>query len=179
MRHILYYMTQYANYMTDEGYYEGMSEQLKQLDHERLSYLCNELAPKVADKYNELLFNLLYTVNNDQLDKLIEVWELLADEDLEGLFNLVNVDYNDLLNPDNYIYDYDTLEQIADEDLKTNGINANALYWYDELDSNYNYFVFNAYGNGFHYHDTINDALGDYIELNDILDLIKDYIELT
>jgi hypothetical protein len=172
-------MTQYANYNTDEGYYQEMSEQLKQLDHEKLDHLCNVLAPQVEDKYNELLFNLLYTVNNEQLDKLIEVWELLADGDLEGFLNLVNVNYNDLLNVDDLIYDYDTLEQIADEDLRTNGINANALYWYDELDSRYSYFVFNAYGNGLYCYDTINEALGDYIELNDILDLIKDYIELT
>lgn len=170
-------MTQYANYMTDDGYYEGMKEQLEQLDNERLNYLCNDLAPQVEDKYNEILFNLLYTVNNDQLDKLIEIWELLEDGDLEGLLDLVNTDYNDLLSGDDFIYDYYTLEEIADEDLKSNGIRANALYWYDKLDSNYNYFVFNGYCNGFHYYDTINEALDDLIEFDDVLDVIKDYIE--
>lgn len=173
----LYYMTQYANYMTDAGYYESMSEQLKELDREKLSYLCKELAPKVADEWNQVLFDILYYVKPEDFDTLIEAWEFLADGEFKDFLEALNLDYENYLDPDNYIYDYDTLEDMADCDFKANGINAGARYWYGELDGYYNYFVFNGYGNGFHCYDAFDDALFDFVDLdiikNDILDYFR------
>ena len=63
MTNKLYYMTQYANYMTDEAYYESMSEQVKKLDDELLSELM-EIVPSVDDKYNTILFDLLFIIDN-------------------------------------------------------------------------------------------------------------------
>lgn len=173
----LYYMTQYANYMTDEAYYESMSEQLKELDRDQLSYLCKDLAPKVADKWNEILFDVLYYVKAEDLDVLIEAWEHLADGEFKDFLDVLSIDYERFLNTDDYIYDYDTLEMIADEDLKTNGIRANALYWYDELDSSYNYFVFNGYQNGFHCYDSFDDALLDFIDFDSIKNEVLEYFK--
>lgn len=173
----LYYMTQYANYMTDEAYYQSMSEQMKELDRDQLSYLCKELAPKVADKWNEILFDILYYVKPEYLEVLIEAWEYLADGEFKDFLDVLSIDYERFLNTDNYIYDYDTLEMIADEDLKANGIRANALYWYDELDSNYEYFVFNGYGNGFHCYDSFDDALFDFVDFDSIKDEVIEYFK--
>lgn len=174
----LYYMTQYANYMTDEDYYKSMEGQLKKLDREKISYLCKDLATKVADEWNEVLFNILYYVKTEDLDVLIEAWEYLADGHLKDFLDVLDIDYERFLNDDNCIFDYDTLEDIADNDFRTNGIRANALYWYDELDSNYEYFVFNAYRNGFHCYNSFDDALLDFIDFDDIKNVVLDYFIL-
>ena len=171
----LYYMTQYANYMTDTAYYESMSEQVKELNREQLSYLCKELAPKVADQWNEILFDILYYVKPEDFDTLVEAWEFLADGEFKDFLEVLNLDYERYLNPDNYIYDYDTLEDMADDDFKANGINAGARYWYGELDAYYNYFVFNGYQNGFHCYDTFDDALLDFVDFESIKNDIVDY----
>ena len=171
----LYYMTQYANYMTDAGYYESMSEQAKKLDREQLSYLCKELAPNVADQWNGILFDILYYVKPEDFDTLVEAWEFLASGEFEKFLDVLMIDYESYLNPDSYIYDYGTLEAIADDDFKANGINAGARYWYDKLDTNYNYFVFNGYQNGFYYYDTFDEALLDFIDFDSIKNDILDY----
>ena len=173
----LYYMTQYANYMTDAGYYESMGEQLKELDRELLAYLCKELAPNVCDQWNEILFEILYCVKPENLDVLIEAWEYLADGEFKDFLDVLSIDYERYLNPDNYIYDYDTLEAIADDDFRTNGINAGAHYWYKKLDTNYSYFVFNGYQNGFYYFDTFDEALLDFVNFDDIKQDILDYFK--
>ena len=173
----LYYMTQYANYMTDAGYYESMGEQLKELDREQLAYLCKELAPKVSDKWNEILFEILYYVKPEDLDVLINAWELLADGEFKDFLDVLSIDYKRYLTPDDYIYDYDTLEAIADDDFRANGINAGARYWYKELDANYNYFVFNGYQNGFYYFDTFDEALLAFVDFDNIKDDILDYFK--
>lgn len=171
----LYYMTQYANYMTDEAYYESMSEQVKKLDKKQLSYLCKELAPNVADQWNEVLFDVLYYVKPEDFDTLIEAWEFLADGVFRDFLDVLNLNYENYLNPDNYIYDYDTLEEMADCDFKANGINAGARYWYNKLDPYYNYFVFNGYGSGFHCYDRFDEALLDFADSDAIKKDIANY----
>lgn len=159
----LYYMTQYANYMTDAGYYESMGEQLKELDREKLSYLCKDLTPKVADKWNEILFDILYYVKPEDLDVLIEAWEYLADGEFKDFLDVLDIDYDG-----HGIYDYDTMEEMADDDLKINGITANAILWYKDLDSNYAYFTFNGYMNGLNCYFSFDEALLDEVDFYDI-----------
>lgn len=177
MKELLYYMTQYANYMTDDAYYESMGEQLKELDRDKLTYLCKDLAPKVSDKWNEILFKILYYVKPEDLDVLVTAWELLAVGQFETFLYMLSIDYERYLNPDDYIYDYYTLEAIADEDFKANGINARAHYWYKELDGNYNYFVMNVYQNGFYCYDTFDDALLDFVDFDDIKNEVLNYFK--
>ena len=61
-------------------------------------------------------------------------------------------------------FDAATLEEIANADLKANGINANALYWYDRIDSNCIH-VFNAYGNDFEYYNDMDELLDYYFNV--------------
>ena len=70
-------------------------------------------------------------------------------------------------------FDAATLEEIADADLKANGINANALYWYDRIDSNCIH-VFNAYGNDFEYYNDMDELLDYYFN-----DCIKNELYLS
>ena len=174
--HKLYYMTQYASYMSDEGYYNEMSEQLQVLDSEALQELM-DLVPDVSDKFNKVLYDLLFTIDNDQLQELITVWEYLSIDDVENALNVLNIDVMDLFTGDDFLYTFDILEEIANNDLRVNGINANALYWYKELEknNNYNYYRFNGYLNGFYYYDDLNDAIDEIIGFTAIKDIIFDY----
>lgn len=169
-------MTQYANYMSDQGYYEAMQDQLKILDSDLLQELM-DLVPDVNDKFNKILYDLLFTIDNDQLQELINVWEYLSIDDIEQALNVLNIDVMDLFEGDNYLYTYDILEEMADNDLRLNGINANALSWYDELEKNnsYNYYRFNGYMTGFYYYDDLTDAIDDVIDFKTIKDIIFDY----
>lgn len=172
----LYYMTRYANYMTDEGYYSEMSKQVQALDSELLSELMN-LVPNVSDKFNKILFDLLFTIDNDQLQELIEVWQHLSNYDIEAALNVLNYDVMDLFEGDDYLYTYDILEEMADEDLRVNGINASALYWYEELVKNngYNYYIFNGYANGFYFYDVLIEVIDDVVDFTTIENIFKDY----
>ena len=174
--HVLYYLTQYANYMSDEGYYNEMQDQLQVLDDELLQELM-DLVPKVNDNFNKILFDLLFTVDNDQLQELITVWQYLSINDIENALNVLNIDVMELFEGDDTLFDYQTLEDIADEDLRANGINANALYWIKDLKLNngYNYYIFNGYANGFYYYDNLNDAIDEVIGFTVIENKIKDY----
>src|SRR5690554_2426765 len=177
----LYYMTQYASYMSDAGYYESMADQLKVLDGDALEYLVNTLAPKVNDLYNKYLFDLLYLIDNDGLDVIIEAWEHLADGKISEFLELFDFDIYDLINPDDMPRSYDDLMDWADEDLKAHGVDARCLYWLDDLEkqSSYNYFVFNAYMNGFTAYDSIDDALVDVLvdAWDDIFEIITDKLK--
>ena len=168
----LYYMTQYANYMTDAGYYESMKEQLKELDRDQLAYLCKELAPKVCDQWNEILFEILYYVKQKDLNVLVEAWEYLADGEFKDFLDVLGVDYDG-----HGIYDYDEMEEMADDDFRTNGINAGARYWYKDLDTSYSYFTFNGYMNGLNCHDSFDKALLDEVDFYDIKNDILDYFK--
>ena len=71
---------------------------------------------------------------------------------------MLSVDLWDFLS-ENEIYTPDTLEEFADEDLKSNGINARSLYWINEINYDAKYQQFNGYVNGFY---NLDDA--DIIE---------------
>lgn len=174
--HKLYYMTQYADHTTDAGYYNEMNEQLKVLDDELLQELLN-LVPEVNDRFNKILYDLLFNIDNDQLQELVKMWEYLTFDDVENALNVLNIDVMELFEGDDTLFDYQTLEDIADEDLRANGINANALYWIKDLELNngYNYYVFNGYANGFYYYDDLNDAIDEIIGYTVIENKIKEY----
>lgn len=173
---LLYYMTQYANYMTDESYYESMKEQLEELDNELLKELM-DLAPYVSDTYNEVLFDLLYRVDDGGLELLIELWECLKDDDIHSILELLNIELYELTNGEE-IYTYDELEELADLDFRNNGIHASAAYWYNELvsKSGYNYYVFNGYMNGFYTYDDLTELIDQDALKKAILDYIDENI---
>jgi hypothetical protein len=162
--------------MTDKDYYEAMDEQLKTLDNEALQKLL-DLTPQVSDYFNKILFDLLFTINNEQLQELIIAWRYLSNNDAENALNVFNIDVFDLFDDDYTLYDYDTLVDIADADLRANGLDAGALYWIKDLEinSHYNYFTFNGYMNGFNCYYDLIDAVSDYIDYTVIYDKIKDY----
>ena len=166
-----FYLTQYEESgMPDEFVMEILEKNNQGAEGESLDQLL-EIIPEVKDKYNQELYNAMKggCLNNENVDVILEAWEHLADGELAKALDVLSIDYYSLL--DNYgviPFDTNTLEDIADEDLKANGTAADALYWYDKIYSD-RIHVFNAYGNDFDYYDDMNELLDYYFD-----DCIKD-----
>jgi DNA-directed RNA polymerase subunit F len=154
-----YYITQYANYEFDEDVYNNLNCWIKENEiDETLLLELFDIMPSIRDSINESIYNVIYTLDNEKLEKIIEMMQAIKDNDMNTIADLVNNFYDWMAEQE--IYDPNTLEEIADEDLKTNGVKARCLYWVNEIDYNYNYNQFNGYYNGFH---TLNDE--DVIDL--------------
>lgn len=166
-----FYLTQYEESgMPDEFVMEILEKNNQGVGRESLNQLL-KIVPEVADRYNKELYEIMMSkgLDNDNIDIILEAWEHLAAGKLAEALEVLGVDYYRLLdNYDVIPFDAATLEEIADADLKANGINANALYWYDRIDSDCIH-VFNAYGNDFDYYDDMNELLDYYFD-----DCIKD-----
>ena len=166
-----FYLTQYDECgMFNEDIMEILEKNNQGAEGESLNQLL-KIVPEVADRYNKELYEIMMSkgLDNDNIDIILEAWEHLADGELAEALDVLSIDYYRLL--DNYgiiPFDAATLEEIADADLKANGINADALYWSDRIDSNCIH-VFNAYGNDFDYYDDMNELLDYYFD-----DCIKD-----
>lgn len=154
-----YYITQYANYEFDDDVYHNIDYWIKEneIDPDLLIELF-DLMPEIKDGINQKIYDVLFTLDNEKLEKIIEMLEAIKDNDMNTIADLVNNFYDWMAESE--IYDPNTLEEIADEDLKTNGVKARCLYWVNEIDYSYNYNQFNGYGNGFH---ALNDE--DVIDL--------------
>ena len=162
-----YYMTQYATYTTDEGVYEAL---LSSIDENETDYDLMieflELTHDADDFINQKVYDsVFYNLTDDNLKTLIKLYEAIENENVGDLEDLFNIGYYELF--DNYVGDYDFFEEVANEDLKSYGIEASAIYWaykipHDgatyELDVYYN---FNEI--------TFNDILGLLFEQYDLL----------
>lgn len=164
----LYYMTQYANHMSDEGFYNLIAEQVKTNDLDLdLFYEISELMESISDAINQKLFDKMLSAT-DASDLLLIVYLLDAIEDnnMDAINRLTDYALDDYMNENN-ILSPDSWEEIADEDLKHNGINANCLYWVKEIDHNYDYLQLNGYENGFYTmsdEDVIHEFMGYYLQ---------------
>lgn len=166
-----YYFTQYdASGMFDEDIIRTLEDNNEGAEGDDLKRLL-EFVPEVDDKFNKCLYDVMMNegLRSDNVAVIANAWECLASGEIADALTILGVDCDDILaSCDIAPFDADTLQEIADDDLKANGINANALYWYDRIDSNCIH-VFNAYGNGFYYYNSIDDVITDYFS-----DYIKD-----
>lgn len=129
----LWYLTQYASYQTDEGFYQSFTECINvEIDPDKLNELLKIMTDS-SDNINEIVFNhFLFNLDNEKIEKLIELYELINDGDFYGVMDLLGVELFELY-PDEYIATAEEFEELADQDFKANGINANAIYWYHKL----------------------------------------------
>ena len=157
----LYYMTQYADYMSDEDFYQTIDEIIKSndLDIDLIAEI-SELMTETSDRYNVKIYGKMWQAKDDaDLSNLIDLLSAIIDEDIYKAAELLSVDLWDLL-AEREVYTPDDLEYFADEDLRANGVNAGALYWVKEINYSAKYQQFNGYANGFY---DLDDA--DIIEM--------------
>jgi len=140
-----YYMTQYASYMSDEGFYESFLECLPcDIDFTLLIEFL-ELTKNATDQVNEKVYNsILFHLDNDKLEILIKLYTALEDEDINELENLLDIDRYELFPDDRIGYASD-FEDMADNDLKCNGISANAIYWAKDIPASDNLLKLDIY----------------------------------
>lgn len=159
-----YYMTQYDDAgMYDSDVIHYLEENTKEISEEQLQMLM-KLVPEVDDKYNQVLYNMMMSskVNSNNIDLIVEVWEELSKGNITNALNVLNIEYQDIMAiNDCAMYDSETLEIIADEDLRMNGLTASALYWYKEIEAD-SIHIFNGYGNGFDVYEDYNDCIEYY-----------------
>lgn len=168
-----FYLTQYDECgMFNEDIMEILDKNQKEVEGESLDQLL-EIIPEVADRYNQELYNVMMNGGLNNVDVILEAWEYLAAGRVARALDVLDIDYYSLLeNYDVIPFDAATLEEIADADLKANGIKADALYWYDKIDSNCIH-VIDAYGTDFDYYNDMSELLDYYF--NDCIkeDFIK------
>lgn len=157
----LYYMTQYADYMSDEGFYQSVDEIIKSNDlNIDLIAKISELMTESSDRHNVKIYGKMWQAEDDNdLLTLINLLRAIINDDLDAVAGLLDVDLWDFM-AEKEIYTPDDLEEYADEDLRANGINARALYWVKEINYSAKYQEFNGYANGFY---DLDDA--DIIEM--------------
>ncbi|OQA77208.1 MAG: hypothetical protein BWY30_01151 [Tenericutes bacterium ADurb.Bin239] len=150
----LYYITQYADYMTDEDFYQSVDNHIKSNDLDiNLFAEISELMTEISDRYNVRIYDKMWQAKDDaDLLDLIDLLNAIIDEDSDKVAEVLEVDLWDFLT-EREIYTPDLLEELADEDLRVNGVNASALYWVKEINYTAKYQGFNGYANGFYDYD--------------------------
>lgn len=137
----IWYFTQYDNYyMSDKDIIDHILTNM--IDNGTIDLENNEidpdlenilsLAPSVSDEFNQIIYNKMMAGKTADFATLSEIWEKLSNDDLEGVCDYLDIDIYDL-DPDLTIGTPSDFEEWADEDLKANGINSNALRWYNDI----------------------------------------------
>jgi len=155
VQEVTWYFTQYANYMFDDDAIEFMTPYFEQLEEDGadISALLDQ-----HDDINKCIFDYLSTISADAINEILTNF----DEHRQELFNDHNVE----------AYTADTWWEIADADLKANGMDANAIYWADDLrkcEFDGTLYELNGYGN-----ELIEVDIEDYITAKDVCFHIKE-----
>lgn len=164
-----YCLTQYDRCgMFDDDIIDALRENTASiLDKALLSEILDN-APNVNDNYNDILYELLMAgkINDNNIELLAEIWQALADGDMEQVLRLINLDLYDLAS-DYYIGTPDDLYNLADDDLRANGADANALYWVNDIHYGSAYNALDCC-NVIHAYDSLDDLIDDLVDFCDI-----------
>ena len=178
----LWYFTQYASYMFDDDAIIAMKEGLSGITATGDLLRLLNVAPDVSDKYNEILFGLMIrgVLNDDNIAATADAWEELKADDLRGAFDALNAwrKLDDILEDTFIDYiagDVYELEEMADEDLKANGIKASALHWYQDLPSE-GYAVIDCMDRVYSYRNE-EEALLDYVDESRLEEALEEAIK--
>ena len=162
-----YYMTQYASYSSDEGVYEALISSLETNETDfNLVMEFLELTHDASDFINQKVYDsVFYSLNDEKIEVLIKLYEAIENENMSDLEDLFDISFYELF--DGYVGDYDFFETLADDDLKNNGINANAIQWAHKI----------PYGGEVYELDIYDDF--NEITFDDILERLFDSYKLS
>lgn len=144
----LYYITQYANTMTDEQLFDTIDYIVKLYDLDLDLFI--EIAEKMTqtpDAINEKLFEKMIEATSDaDLEIIIMILTAVDNEDIYELDKLTNYGFDRMLNENN-IADENYFNELADMDLRENGLEASCLSWVNDIPSNFEYAELDIYDN--------------------------------
>lgn len=165
------FLTQYADNSSDEGVYEAVEAWLKRtgIDEDVFQEVIGKMT-EMSDRVNTTIYkHLMMFKTEEELNKLGDLIDAIDEEDLESVGDFVE-DYDDFLQENN-INTPDFWYEIADIDLKQNGMDARSLYWCNDVDYDYKYQKLNAYENGFT--DMDNSDVIEYILDEKLEEMLK------
>ena len=165
-----YYMTQYASYSSDGGVYEALLSSLEANGTDfNLVMEFLKLTHDATDFINQQVYDrVFYSLTDENIEILLKLYEAIENESISDLEDLFDISYYDLF--DGYVGDYDFFEMIADEDLKNNGIDANAIYWSYKIPYDGDLYELDCYN---HFNEvTFNDILERIFEQYDLDDIL-------
>lgn len=125
-----------------------------------------DLRHKVADNINSIVYDRIYSLDNDQIVLLVDLYCAIIDNDMDAIDDITNDKLSEYMT-DNDIAGPDSWAERADNDLKNYGINASCLRWIKDIDYSVDYLQINGSGNGFYClrdEDLINQFLEDCLE---------------
>ena len=142
----LYYITQYANSMSDEQFFNRLDCMIKEHDlDDDLFIEIAESMPNISDAINEKLFNEMLEATSDaDLEIIINILAAVNDEDLSELDKLTDYGLDRMMSECN-INDENYYNELADWDLRENGLQASSLSWANDIPYDFEYAELSIY----------------------------------
>ena len=144
----LYYITQYANNMSDEQLFNELDWMIKEYDLELDLFIeIADLMPNISDTINERLFKDMISATSDaDLQIIIDILTAVDNEDIYELDKLTDYGLERMMN-ENEIHDESYFAEVADMDLRENGLEASSLSWANDIPCNFEYAELDIYDN--------------------------------
>ncbi|WP_434336086.1 Mbov_0392 family ICE element protein [Mycoplasma capricolum] len=155
----LWWITQYAENVSDEGVYEVINWKIKNSDEEDRQAIVEQILNLVEnmsnldDEINKKIYNKLMSDNLFSLSKLEDINEFfdkLDYEEVDEVANYFSLDnFDEFLEEEEIISD-SSLEELIDTSLKENGLDSYYINLVEPWrNSTAEYVVINGYVNGF------------------------------
>lgn len=132
----LNYLTQYANNMSDNELFDRLDWMVKNYDLDGDLFVeIADLMVNISDTINQKLFDKMLDATSDaDLNHIIDLMMAIENDDIYELDKLTNWGLDRMMN-ENEIHDENYFIEMADMDLKENGINASCLSWANDIPS--------------------------------------------
>ena len=136
----LYYLAQYANNMSDEQLFNELDRMIKEYDLELDLFIeIAEMMPNISDIINQKLFEKMMEATSDgDLMIIIMILTAVDNENIYELDRLTNYGLDRMMNEES-IHDESYFAELADMDLKENGLEASSLSWANDIPCNFEY----------------------------------------
>ena len=124
-----YYMTQYASYSSDEGVYEALISSLEANETDfNLVMEFLKLTHDATDFNNQKVYDsIFYNLTDENIEILTKLYKAIENKSIGDLEDLFDISFYELF--DGYVGYCDFFQMIADDYLKNDGIESNAIYW--------------------------------------------------
>ena len=144
----LYYISQYANDMSIEQFVNRIDWMIKEYDLDPDLFIeIADLMPSISDTINQKLFEKMMEATSDaDLQIIIDILTAIDNEDIYELDRLTNYGLDRMMS-ECQIQDESYFTEIADMDLKENGLDASCLSWVNDIPDNFEFAELDIYDN--------------------------------
>ena len=142
----LYYISQYANDMGIEQFVDTIDNRVAYYDLDLDLFIeIAALMPNVSDAINERLFEKMMEATSDaDLQIIIDILTAVDNEDIYELDKLTDYGLDRMMNEEE-IHDESYYTELADMDLKENGLEASCLSWVNDIPSDFEFAELDVY----------------------------------